>query len=108
MTNSYDIFKIGDNFLEICFPFEQDYLKITEQVNDRLRPIDHRIPADCNEQEKVVLEYLLDNNSVKSNHVEKLLNIKDSRSRELLKQMVDKGFVERIGQGRSTYYTLAK
>ena len=112
---SRDIFKISDNFLEICFPFEHKYLKTSEQIPAN-KPLDaggkpaenRRIPADCNEQEKVILEYLLNNNSVKSNHVEKLLSIKDSRSRELLKQMVDKGFVERIGQGRSTYYTLAK
>jgi hypothetical protein len=66
LTNSRNIFKIGNNFLEICFPFEQDYLKITEQVNDRLQPIDHRIPADCNEQEKVVLESLQEKGSIKS------------------------------------------
>jgi hypothetical protein len=59
--------------------------KTTEQISAN-KPLDvGRKPADCNEQEKVVLEYLLDNISVKSSQVEKLLNIKDSRSRELLK-----------------------
>ena len=30
-----DIFKISDNFLEICFPLKEGYLKTT----DRFRPI---------------------------------------------------------------------
>jgi ATP-dependent DNA helicase RecG len=65
-------------------------------------------PADCSEQEKVVLDYLFENGFVKSGRVEELLTIKDSRSRELLKQMLDKGFIERHGQGRSTFYTIVE
>ncbi|MDD4191047.1 MAG: putative DNA binding domain-containing protein [Mangrovibacterium sp.] len=67
-----------------------------------------RIPANCSEQEKVVLDYLFENGSIKSGRVEELLTIKDSRSRELLKQMLDKGFIERHGQGRSTFYTIVE
>ncbi|QGY46084.1 hypothetical protein GM418_21160 [Maribellus comscasis] len=67
-----------------------------------------RKPADYNEQEKVVLDYLFENSSIKSGKVEELLRIKDSRSRELLKQMLDKGYIERHGQGRSTFYTIAE
>jgi len=55
-----------------------------------------------------VLEYIYTNDSIKSSQVEKLLNVKDSRSRELLKHMVDKGFIERKGKGRSTFYTIAR
>ena len=81
-------------------------LKTAEQISaNKLLDVGGK-PADCNEQEKVVLEYLLDNISVKSSQVEKLLNIKGSRARELLKQMMGKGFIERKGQGRSTHYTL--
>jgi ATP-dependent DNA helicase RecG len=74
---------------------------------NRLRPINQRKPADCSEQEIVVLDYLSKNSSIKSGTVEKLLNIKDSRSRELLKQMLDKGYIQKHGKGRSTYYIIA-
>lgn len=39
-----------------------------------------------------------------SKDVEKLLRIKESRTRELLKQMVEKGIISRLGSGRSTCY----
>ena len=78
-------------------------------VGERRKPAENRrIPADCSEQEKVVLDYLFENGSIKSGQVEELLTIKDSRSRELLKQMLDKGFIERHGQGRSTFYTIVE
>ena len=67
-----------------------------------------RVPSEYNEQEKAVLEYLQEKGSIKSKQVETLLNIKESRTRELLRQLLDNGVIERKGQGRSTYYTLAK
>ena len=45
---------------------------------------------------------------VRSKKVEELLNIKSSRSRELLKQMFDKSLIVREGQGRGTFYTISK
>jgi hypothetical protein len=33
------------------------------------------------------------------------INIKESRTRELLKQMIDKDYIARYGQERSTHYT---
>ena len=65
-----------------------------------------RIPSDCNEQERVILEYLFENKSIKSKQVEELLDIKESRARELLRLMVEKGFIGKHGQGRSTFYQL--
>jgi len=120
ILNAYsrDIFKVSDNFLEICFPFEQDYLKTTERLrtvtNDKSsdtvgKPSENRrVPSEYNEQEKTLFEYLQENSSIKSKQVEILLNIKESRTRELLRQLVDNGVIERKGQGRNTYYTLAK
>lgn len=51
---------------------------------------------------------ILEQGSIKSKEVENLLNIKESRTRELLRIMVDKSFVAKEGKGRSTYYTLPK
>jgi len=57
-------------------------------------------------QETKIIQYLDEHKRVVSKEVEKLLSIKESRTRELLKNMVDKGLIERIGAGRSTCYIL--
>jgi len=59
------------------------------------------------EQEKIVLKYIFEHTTIKSKQVEKLLKIKESRTRELLKQMVDKSLIVKLGSGRSTYYEVA-
>jgi ATP-dependent DNA helicase RecG len=59
-------------------------------------------------QEKIILEYLEENKKIVSKKVEEILNLKESRTRELLKQMVDKNIIIRCGSGRSTYYEVAK
>jgi ATP-dependent DNA helicase RecG len=65
-------------------------------------------PAEYNDQERMVLEYLYDKLSITSKKVEELLTIKDSRAREVLSQLVEKGYIAKKGKGRSTYYTLAE
>ncbi|DAB31522.1 MAG TPA: ATP-dependent DNA helicase [Sulfurospirillum sp. UBA11407] len=83
--------------------------------NDRLssdtalKPSDNRrIPSDCSQQEKAVIEYLFENQTIKSKQVEKLLNIKESRTRELLQTMVEKEYLVKLGSARSTHYKLSK
>ena len=63
-------------------------------------------PSDCNEQEREILKYVFENGSIKSKQVGEILNIKESRTRELLRVMVEKKFIEKHGQGRSTFYTI--
>nr|MDA3818644.1 transcriptional regulator [Prolixibacteraceae bacterium] len=33
---SKDVFKISENFLEICFPFKNEYFQVTDQVTDQV------------------------------------------------------------------------
>jgi len=64
-------------------------------------------PSDnLTSQEEKTIQYLNEHERVASKEIEKLLGIKESRTRELLKSMVDKGLIERVGAGRSTYYVL--
>jgi ATP-dependent DNA helicase RecG len=67
-----------------------------------------RIPADTLQQEKTILEYLINHNTINTKQVEELLSIKKSRARELLQQMGKKGFVIKKGSGRSTHYVLGE
>ena len=39
-----DIFKISDNFLEICFPLEEGYVNVSEQVTEQVK----RLLTACN------------------------------------------------------------
>ncbi|HEO99441.1 MAG TPA: ATP-dependent DNA helicase [Epsilonproteobacteria bacterium] len=93
---------------------------VTEKVSDTddygrlvsdtaIKPSDNRrIPSDCSEQEKAVIEYLFKNQTIKSKQVEKLLGIKESRTRELLHTMTEKGYIVKLGSARSTHYKLSK
>jgi len=63
------------------------------------KPSDNLMP-----QEEKIIQYLDNHERVVSKEVEKLLGIKESRTREFLKSMVDRGLIERVGVGRSTYY----
>lgn len=67
-----------------------------------------RIPSDCSEQEQAVIEYLFENRTITSKQVEKLLALKESRTRELLHTMVKKEYLVKHGNARNTYYKLAK
>ena len=68
--------------------------------------INRRKPADATPQERKVLAYLIENESVTSKQTEELLNVKTSRARELLGQMAQKNLIEKRGQSRSTHYVL--
>jgi len=65
------------------------------------KPSDNLMP-----QEEKIIQYLDNHERVVSKEVEKLLGIKESRTREFLKSMVDRGLIERVGAGRSTYYVI--
>jgi len=40
------------------------------------------------------------------NNAEKLLNLKERRVREILKKLVDKGILDKIGKTKGSYYIL--
>ncbi len=46
------------------------------------------------------------NNEKVQNNAEKLLNLKERRAREILKKLVDKGILEKIGKTKGSYYIL--
>ncbi|MGB7401782.1 MAG: RNA-binding domain-containing protein [Arcobacter sp.] len=87
--------------------------------NDQLRPITAGLPPETaglppetagnlSPQEKMIFKQINANQTITPKEVEKLLNLKDRRVREILSQMVDKNIIIRCGSGRSTYYEMAK
>jgi ATP-dependent DNA helicase RecG len=56
------------------------------------------------EQEKVIMDAIMDSGKLTSKDVEKLLNLKDRRVRVILKEMTDKDLLVKLGNARNTYY----
>jgi ATP-dependent DNA helicase RecG len=65
-------------------------------------------PADTGgkvaEQELIILNYLKEHKKITTAKVKELLNIKDSRAKEILKSMTDNLIIQKLGSGRNTYY----
>ncbi|MBN2598402.1 MAG: putative DNA binding domain-containing protein [Marinifilaceae bacterium] len=58
------------------------------------------------ESEKQILLYLLENKSVTRKVAVDLLNLKKTKVHEVLAELVNKGYIEKQGQARSTFYKL--
>ena len=56
------------------------------------------------ENEQRILDYLEAQQSITSKTVESLAGVKEARARRILKEMTDKGLIEKRGSGRSTHY----
>ncbi len=99
------IFEMDDarSYFVVILPIKPLHVTVFPEVIT-IPSDNRRIPSDCLEQEKIVLEYLLANKSVTSKTVEEILGIKESRTRELLKKMVEKEYILKQGQARGTYY----
>ena len=58
------------------------------------------------ESEMVIIDWLKVNKSIVSKKVGRLLNLKEARARQILKQMIEKQLIVRQGNGKNTAYTL--
>jgi ATP-dependent DNA helicase RecG len=56
------------------------------------------------ENEQRILVHLQAQQAITSKTVENLTGLKEARARRILKEMTDKGLIEKRGSGRSTYY----
>jgi predicted HTH transcriptional regulator len=88
---------------------ETHYERLQTNANDyeRLRMIVNDYER-LDENEKVILLYLLDNKKISRKIAATLLKFQSTKTYEVLNAMVDKGLLIRKGEGRSTYYILKK
>ena len=63
---------------------------------------------DLNEQEKVILEYILKYGNITRSVAEKELGIKTSRTKEVLAEMVKRNLIYLIGKGKNSQYKATK
>jgi ATP-dependent DNA helicase RecG len=61
-----------------------------------------------NIEERKLLLYLLDNEKITRKQGVDLLKLRESKIKDLFNSLLTKGLIVRRGQGRSTYYTLAR
>lgn len=59
---------------------------------------------DRNNSYKIITEFLAENKSVTKKELMKILNIKDTKAKELLNEMIKNNILQRKGTGRNTYY----
>ena len=62
------------------------------------------VPDTLSAQEEKIINYIEQYRKITTSEVEALLSVKSHRARELLKDMTEKGFLERRGSARSTFY----
>lgn len=61
-------------------------------------------PDSLTPQEQVIVQHIDQHGSIAAPEVETLLEIKQRRAREILREMADKGWLEKRGSARSTVY----
>ncbi|GAO31354.1 ATP-dependent DNA helicase [Geofilum rubicundum JCM 15548] len=74
---------------------------------DRLRPITTDYDRLSFEIKRILL-YLLDNEKISRKNAVELLGVRETKTKEVLNEMLDKKLIVRKGQGRSTFYTIAR
>ncbi len=81
---------------EPCIAFRVTFSKITTDY-DRL----------TTEQKKILL-YLLDNERITRKQASELLSAGETKSKTILKSLLDKKLIIKVGKARNTYYILQK
>ena len=74
---------------------------------ERLRTITNDYERLTNEK-KVILLFLLERNRISRKEATELIGLKNTKTYEILTEMVDENLIEKHGQGRSTFYTITR
>ena len=59
-----------------------------------------------NSQKDTIISYIAKNNYITSKIVQKLLDVKERRARDILKEMVEEKIILKIGNSRNTKYII--
>jgi len=59
-----------------------------------------------NYQEKIIVEYLKENQKIDIYTAQKLLNVKERRARKILSNLVKMNILEEVGKTKGTFYIL--
>ena len=84
--------------------------KVLETTNnDRIVPNNaEKLPnsAELTNEEIKIIDFLKQNQKMTSNDVMELLGLKERRSRDILKILESKGYIQKVGKTRGSYYII--
>jgi ATP-dependent DNA helicase RecG len=92
-SSNQPTFKVFQNSIQIILP----KLNITYMLSDSMR-------SKLESEEDKLLNYIFSLEKVTRPEVEKYMGIKKTKATNLLKVLIDKNFIIKIGNGKSTYY----
>ena len=96
------------SYFQVKLPVHGEVLKEKDESINTVVPDNAGLVPDnavkLSEQEKVIMDAIMDSGKLISKDVEKLLNLKDRRVRVILKEMTDKDLLVKLGNARNTYY----
>lgn len=84
-------------FVSIVF-----YRKTDEKMPNSAEKTENLLP-----QEKIVFDFVLENKKIDVEESQKILSVKERRAREILRNMVKKGILKKIGKTKGSYYIFA-
>lgn len=88
----------GD-FVDTVFYRPTDHVESASDY-DGLRRISDGLDMD----EKALLDFIESHRKITTKDLKRLLDIGDTKAKELFKSLLEKKLIQRMGQGRSTYY----
>lgn len=98
----------GD-FVDVVFyrPVEGIGNEVSDTVSNKVSDSVSDTAGTSSNHKARVLTYLATEARITSKDVEALIGVKEARARRILKEMTDKGLLEKRGSARSTYYVMA-
>ncbi len=97
MNDFVDVEFYRPNNAELISNKERTVIKSSD--NNRLRPI-------TNDYDRIILEHIEKNKQITRKEAKNILDLGETKIKELFNELIDKGLIERVGAGRSTYYVL--
>ncbi|HBY20285.1 MAG: hypothetical protein A2Y24_04905 [Clostridiales bacterium GWE2_32_10] len=98
-------FKVGDSYVRVTL-YNTNYYEPVAREEVRTMTNAIIFPAGLTEQEKVVYEYLLKNNSITRKNVEIIVNVKYSRAGEIINGLLNKNIIIKEGNTKKSFYKL--
>lgn len=100
IMNEYDdfelkpIIELTENIFKIILP-NRNYIEIDKIQNDNIGSLT---------QEEIIINYLKTNNKITRLEVEKILNIGNTRSKQIINRLLQEDILIKEGIGKNTYY----
>lgn len=82
--------------------------KVPERERRRLKSAGNYIKVELTVQQQLVYKRIIEVGAVTTAEVENLLGVKQRRARAILKEMIDKNIITRIGASKNTRYIFKK